>query len=200
MGSRDRIAAKHLLTSARRGKRSNIPIAKDGTQSIFLLQQSEREALQVTGLRAGERCVNAGARTLTHAIRSNADVDELKSIAIVCGLRLLLFLIAALRLRPGFGSLLLKGRWHVHPAQYGRRFLVAVGDEQVRAQRWRGRERPLVEDLRNRPKATGPLTMRCESHSETPGQRSTQWTSASLSIATTFFQIPSASCSLTQMS
>lgn len=55
MGSRDRIAAKHLLTSARRGKRSNIPIAKD-----VLLQQSEREALQVTGLRAGERCVTQG--------------------------------------------------------------------------------------------------------------------------------------------
>jgi hypothetical protein len=40
--------------------------------------------------------MDAEARTLTHAVRSNADVDEFKTIAIFCGPELLLSLVAAL--------------------------------------------------------------------------------------------------------
>lgn len=40
--------------------------------------------------------MEAEARTLTHPVRSNADIDEFKSVAIFCGLGLLLSLVAAL--------------------------------------------------------------------------------------------------------
>ncbi|WP_426420925.1 hypothetical protein [Bradyrhizobium genosp. A] len=40
--------------------------------------------------------MDAEAKILTHAVRSNADVDEFKSVAIFCGLGLLLSLVATL--------------------------------------------------------------------------------------------------------
>lgn len=40
--------------------------------------------------------MHAEARTLTPAVRSNADANEFKSVAIFCGLGLLLSLVAAL--------------------------------------------------------------------------------------------------------
>lgn len=40
--------------------------------------------------------MDALARTLTFAARSNADLEEIKSVAIFCGLGLLLSLVAAL--------------------------------------------------------------------------------------------------------
>lgn len=61
--------------------------------------------------------MDAEARTLTPAVRSNADVNEFKSIAIVCGLGLLLSLIL---LRPGFGSPLLNGRCHADQEAFAR--------------------------------------------------------------------------------
>lgn len=40
--------------------------------------------------------MDSEARTLTPAVRSNADANESKSVAIFCGLGLLLSLVAAL--------------------------------------------------------------------------------------------------------